>query len=310
MTYTGPTPTIDTADVTNTRTSAFGVHSYDTPVTPTQARRDFFPWEVETTPLLNGRTFDEVADYKATIRNDDNSVLGVVGKGYGVITNDEFVELAEATGLMVRSAGTAYGGGRVWMQLDIGGDDFLPGVEPHQKYVWFASSHDGSGSLVVRPTMVRVACMNQWFSLRRNHKVGGEITLRHTRFVSDRIAAARSAITMAYDNFAAMEADIERMLGSHELTLGRMVDEIFGERPTEEGRKRTTWDNRFEAISTIYHSDTCDAIRDTDYGLVMAVNEWELNRSVKPGQEEKVQRRVMNGLTYTERASELVLARV
>lgn len=296
-------------ETTTRRTAAFNTNRIagweaGATYTPAQARTLAFDWDVASSPIIAGNNFEAIETHKVNYRTDTGAPVGVVGSTYGVVTNDTFVDFAEATGLMAHSAGVRNGGSQVWMQLEVPGGEVLPGVDPHARYVWMCNSHDGSGSMIVRPTMTRISCMNQWQALRKNHRMGGEVTLRHTSKVEDRVAAARVVIAQAFDRLAHMESDIRRLIESDTTRLVSLVEATFGRREGLEGRKLTNWNNRYDEIGSIYTSETCEQIVGSDYGRLMAINEWELNR----GANADPAGRVINGLGYTEKAAELLLA--
>ena len=281
-------------------------------MTPAQARRQAFDWDVKQSVMINSRTLAPIEGFMENYRSDTGQTLGVVKSSYGNITNDTMICFAEDTGLLVQSAGVIDDGRRVWMQLATG-DEFLPGIDPHAKYVWIANSHTGGSSFIVRSTMVRKFCDNQWFSLRKNNRLGGEVTLRHTSNVSARIEGAREIVRAAFDRFGPMEDDIKTLI-RHHVTAGeahKIIQAAIGVKPEGEDsdRKAANWDNRFEAIVDAYQSETCANIHGTAYGAVMSVNEWELKRPGR-GNGETEARRVMSGLGHTAKAANLALAMV
>ena len=286
----------------------------DTPVTPTQARNLFFPWEVERRGLYTS-DLDTVASHVAHIRNDTEDVIGVVGANSATLTNETFCDILEGTGLRVSAGGVDNNGGSLWMLLEMGRNDELFATDPHLRFLLARTSHDGSGALVTRPLTERLFCKNQFSSLRKAKGIPGEVTLRHTRHANNRVADAKKAIAKAYDAHAAMDRDILRMLDTNRYSLGGLITETFGARPTatvsDEGkvndRKGINWDKRFEEIAAVFASDTCANIADSDYGKVMAINEWEINRDTKPGSATSA-RRVIAGLKATAKATNLVLA--
>lgn len=224
-------------------------------------------------------------------------------------------ELAQATGLNVSTAGALGIGERVWMLLEAGERSF--GDDEHKRYIWIASSHDASASLTARPTNVRVVCQNTWqMALRSSGKA--EVRIRHSRNAKSYVAEAKRVLAQADQQFDQMDREIEWLLrgDSHggERGLEKMVSQVFGNRPSEieddaSKRQITNWDNRFEQIQTIYRSETVENIKGTNFGSVMAINEWELKRPGRGSNAHEAEaRRVLSGLSYTAKAAELAMA--
>lgn len=103
-----------------------------------------------------------VPGYKANLRSTDKQVLGVVTNRYKIVQNQEafaFTDALLGEGVQYETAGSLQGGRRTWIlaklpqRYIISGDEITP-------YLVFMNSHDGSGSIKVAMTPVRVVCMN------------------------------------------------------------------------------------------------------------------------------------------------------
>jgi len=284
----------------------------DHALTPQEARKLAFDWEPEPVTLINGQTFEPVTSHKAIVRSDNQQQLGIVGETYGILGNDVITELAQATGLNVSTAGALGVGERVWMLLEAEQDTKSFGGDEHHRYIWICTSHDGSGSLTARPTNVRVVCQNTWqLALSRSGRK--EVNIRHTSNAMNYVAEAKRVLAKSTESFDAMDAEITRLLMGRDhgdvSGLMKVVVHTFGERPTEEGRAQTTWDNRFDSMLEIYRSETIENIRGTDFGSVMTINEWELRAPGRGDRKHEAEaRRILSGLKYTAKATELVTA--
>ena len=94
----------------------------------------------------------------ATVRQDNDEVLGVVGERYRIVQNHEafaFVDQLLGSSIHFETAGSLHGGRRVWVlatlpdHVEVGGDDVRP-------YVLLMNSHDGSTAVVAATTPIRV----------------------------------------------------------------------------------------------------------------------------------------------------------
>lgn len=93
----------------------------------------------------------EVPDFYATVRNDNNAVLGVAGKDYQIVQNVDAFSFFDAIigggGIHYETAGALGKGGRVFITakqpgyIRVGREDLI------EQYVFVATSHNGTGSI-------------------------------------------------------------------------------------------------------------------------------------------------------------------
>ena len=103
-----------------------------------------------------------IEGFYATVREDTQETLGIVGERYRVVQNHEafsFIDQLLGSAFHFETAGSLHGGRRVWVMatlpehVQVGGDAVRP-------YVLLMNSHDGSTALVAATTPVRVVCQN------------------------------------------------------------------------------------------------------------------------------------------------------
>ena len=117
-------------------------------------------WTVDQRPIFDAFG-KEIANYKANTRSSDNSVLGIVTEKYKVVQNAEAFEFTDSLieeGVTYETAGSLRNGKTIWLlakmpQQKILDDEFDP-------YICFTNSHDGTGSIKVCMTPIRVVCNN------------------------------------------------------------------------------------------------------------------------------------------------------
>ena len=103
-----------------------------------------------------------IPDYCANVRDIDDKVLGVVGRRYKIVQNEEafnFTDGLIGDGVTYETAGSLQGGKKVWILARLPDRYFING-EKVDPYVVFMNTHDGSGSIKVSVTPVRVVCQN------------------------------------------------------------------------------------------------------------------------------------------------------
>ncbi len=139
------------------------------------------------------------------VRMDTGDSLGTVGNRYTPIQNSQGFEFLDGVlqsfGAKYETAGSLYGGAKVWILAHLPGQDFVVNGGDEQKaYVLFENCHDGSGSGNVFPTSERVVCANTLRMASKDKDKG--MSIRHTGSVKDKIKAAQKALGIAVEEFA------------------------------------------------------------------------------------------------------------
>ncbi len=159
-------------------------------------------WEVTKEPapgarIVNGKrgTHDRYLIMRNPVGKEQGAVaLGMVRSGYEPLQNAEafkfFEPFIDGNYAQFHTAGALGNGERVWVmirlkdQLVIGKGDVI------DRYLLLSNSHDGSGSVSIRFTPIRVVCQN---TLNFAMKGGsGAISVRHTRNITRHLATAQA----------------------------------------------------------------------------------------------------------------------
>lgn len=118
-------------------------------------------WNVIQKPIMTA-SGNLIPGYKANIRDSDNRVLGVVTDRYRVVQNSEafaFTDALLGEGVKYETAGSLQDGKKIWILAKLP-DKYIIEGEQIDPYLVFSSSHDGSGSIKVAMTPIRVVCQN------------------------------------------------------------------------------------------------------------------------------------------------------
>jgi len=136
-----------------------------------------------------------VPGFFATVRNDTDQVLGVVGNDYEVVQNADAFSFFDAIdnngdGILYETAGALGNGERVFIAAKLP-DYIRVGVKDRiEQYLFLSTSHDGLGSITAAFTPIRIVCNNTLNAAMNNHS--GAIKIRHTASAAGRLKQAHT----------------------------------------------------------------------------------------------------------------------
>ena len=167
-------------------------------------------WDVVQKPIYTD-DWRKVSGYYANVRDSDGAVLGVVSKRYRIVQNREafaFTDGLVGRGVRYETAGALRGGRKVWMLAKLpkpyrlSEDRVIP-------YIVFANSHDGSGSIKVAMTPVRVVCNN---TLNLAISSAPRIwCAAHTGDMDGKLEDAQKTLFMAEDYMNELSKEMDRL---------------------------------------------------------------------------------------------------
>lgn len=198
-----------------------------TPVGPDATPREAFaaagadfkveprPLAFNLTPESNDATWRPVSSHKAIVRTDTNYTLGVVGTGYTPVQNEALIQLFEylREDATIDNIVLLHGGRRVFASATIGIEgEVIPG-DKILRYLHAFNSHDGSTSLGVSFSDMRLVCSNQLRYLfgrgsRKAKAEGHGLVMRHTQKVTEFAARLPHLINLENRSF---QQDIETL---------------------------------------------------------------------------------------------------
>lgn len=194
-----------------------GTELADAPTSADAIRLAGLDWraDLEVMETLSGAA---VPNSRAVVRSDTREVLGVVGRRYSPVQNAEAFDFLDSLvgtrELAYETAGALGRGERVWMLARLPGDLVVKGTSDGlTKYLLLSNSHDGSGSVRVFFTAVRVVCNNTLCDAHSLARRRG-VSIRHTGDVADKIYAARRILGLASRHYESLGRKIDRMASS------------------------------------------------------------------------------------------------
>lgn len=181
--------------------------------------------------LKSIKTTDDVPvpSRRAVVRSDSGDVLGVVGNSYVPVQNYQafgFLDAIVADGsLRYHTAGALGKGERVWMLAKLPDDIRVKGSDDiTEKYLLLSNSHDGSSSLRVHFTPIRVVCSNTLAIAARSGQ-GQGVSIIHKGDLATKVRQAQTVLGLAtrfYDN---VQEQIDRL--ARHYPSQRQLEEYF-----------------------------------------------------------------------------------
>jgi len=234
-----------------------------------------------------------VENKKAVIKTTpmgETSAIGVVGNRYKVFQNAEIFgaldNLIDSSGMRYAAAGEYDGGGKVWMLMETPMEMTIAN-DPHAAFLLAKTSHDGSSSVIIRPIIERLFCMNQ---INKIYKGKNKYTyqLSHTTNAKLSISEISNIIQLSYDmanDYTQLADMLLAKEASHEhaknyfkrvFPLPTKIEEVrYDLLSTGEKKQYTRAIQARETAFNIYAaSPTQENIRNTQFGMWQAVIEW------------------------------------
>lgn len=167
-------------------------------------------WNVIQRSILTD-TLMEIPGFKANIRDTDNQVLGVVTNRYKIVQNHEafaFTDDLLGEGVRYETAGSLQNGRKVWLLAKLP-ENYIISGDRISPYLVFSNSHDGSGSIKVAMTPIRVVCQNT-LNLALNNAKRIWTTI-HTGDIKSKLDEAKKTLLLAEYYMDKLGAEVDRL---------------------------------------------------------------------------------------------------
>ena len=255
-----------------------------------------------------------IEGFKANVRDSDESVLGIVTDRYKVVQNSEafaFTDALLGEGIRYETAGSLQGGRRTWMlarlphQYIISGDEITP-------YLVFMNSHDGTGSIKVAMTPIRVVCQNTLNMALAKAKRSW--SCNHTGDIDDKLAEARDTLFYANKYMAELGREIDKMqqFKISDKKVYEFLDELF---PISDGatyqQKKNILKMKEDAKIRYFDAPDLQHVGHNAYRFVNAISDFATH--AKPLRErsnykESLFARTVDGNPLIDRAYQMAMA--
>ena len=292
-------------------------------------------WLVLQTPEIGAAVGGHILQtdkWQLNVRDDTGDILGCVSSGYQPIQNHDLAKFASDLSMdsvvKVESAGSLFGGKKVWFLLKTDTFNVGPADDPVTPYILLANGHDGTLSFTGMTTSVRVVCNNtlSW-AMTGSGKV---FNYKHTENIRTRLPDARkkmqAALVGRQDFEDACKHLRTRTLNQQQVqeffldVYAKVVDPIV--KTTAEERmgnnpfntNSTDTDRRYDnALSNIY--DMCNTFDleekvagNTYWNAFNATSRWLQNRTRKGGDVHRVNKVMGAAADNTSKAFKMALA--
>jgi len=272
-------------------------------------------WTVIQRSILTDTLMD-IPGFKANIRDVDNQVLGVVSNRYKIVQNHEafaFTDDLLGEGVRYETAGSLQNGRKVWLlaklpeKYIISGDHISP-------YLVFSNSHDGSGSIKVAMTPIRVVCQNT-LNLALNNAKRIWTTI-HTGDIKSKLDEAKKTLLLAEYYMDKLGTEVDR-LSRIKIPDHRIMEYIELLIPMPDNASKTQEKNvellRSDMKLRYFEAPDLEHVGKNGYRFINAVSDFATH--AKPLREtssfkEYLFMRTMEGNPLIDKAYELVLASV
>ncbi len=268
-------------------------------------------WQVLQKPIMT-TDGQMVKGFRANVRDRDSRVLGVVTDRYKVVQNGDafaFTDDLLGEGVTYETAGSLQDGRKTWLlaklpqRYIISGDEIAP-------YLVFMNAHDGSGSIKVAMTPVRVVCMNTLNLALATAKRCWSTA--HTGDIRAKIEDARDTLLFAETYMGELGKAVERLrqIRLSDRQVMAYIDQLFPlyEDPTPVQKKNLL---RMKEDVRIRYADAPDLqhVGKNGYRFVNAVSDFATH--AKPLRESATHReslfaRTVEGNALIDRAYKLL----
>lgn len=261
-------------------------------------------WTVGIEPVYQTKRDGSVIQVDSkyfTVREDTETVLGVVGKQYAPFQNAEAFEFANELlgfGVEFDAAGSWDDSKKIFLTAKLPEGIDVAGEDKHDLYLLFRSTHDGSGAISAVVTPVRLSCTNM-LSMALKGAVS-KWSCRHTRTASDRVAEAGRTLRIV-DQYKAQFSEVAEQLLAVEMNLAEF--ENFVKEVTAAERLQKGMVNTWKESPTV--------TRGNGWGALNAVSEYYEHLRGGRGNAETRFDSLVDGQASTarNRAAQLLLTR-
>lgn len=272
-------------------------------------------WEAHLEPLYR-KTGEQAEGVKLVTRSDNDAQLGSVGDVYTPLQNKDAFRFFDAVvgekAAMYHTAGCLGQGEIVWLLAKLPGYIRVIGDDVSEKYLLLTNSHDGTSSVRVLFTPIRVVCQNTL-----NIAIAGAnktAKIKHSAQIGNKLDYVRDTIGLVSAQFSLFEEVAKQMTMKQVtnealkafITSSGLVPVVkYGEDPS------TRASNIMEEVSALFEKGLgaeMKGVKGTAWGAFNAVVEYVDYKRATKGDNRAKSLLMGSGATVKQKAWDAALA--
>jgi len=232
--------------------------------------------------------YNEIANNFAISRSDNNAILGIVGKQYQPINNEEAFQffdgvLGEGQG-QIETCGALGIGEKVFMMAKMPEIAEIVPNDKIERYLLVHTSHDGKSATEVLFTNVRVVCSNTLNMAIRNSK--SSMKIKHTKNWEEKMHEAQKVLIESHKHWEKVQETCKLLAETSvsRVEVGMYIDSLF---PVKENSKNKVTENIKEKVNELIETGIgtdIKGVKGSAWGLYNAVTEYiDHHKTTKKG---------------------------
>lgn len=272
-------------------------------------------WGVIKEPLVASLSTGELKSVRrkfTTRRDDNNTVIGIVGKNFRAVPNPEAMGIMDALALEASAKFEAVGsigeGERVWMLAKLPNEVRIKeSQDVIDQYLLMSNAHDGSKSLVMgfspfrRYSNVIMNPCVRWGDRYLNDK----LSIRHTKKFDEHIKEAKRVLKIQDEYFASL-GEMFNQIADISITKDRLLEVLDKVLPVPiDGTNKGKAEGAREKLNELYTSENqANTFPNTGWSLFCAFSNYaDHHKSFKSRKDEDGSKEQIRFLSIMEGAS-------
>jgi phage/plasmid-like protein (TIGR03299 family) len=270
-------------------------------------------WTVAQTPIFTTNNWAQpIPGFVANVRSDTKEVLGIVSDRYRVAQNQDVFAFADdligtnQVKCTYETAGSLWNGRRVFMLVNMPESRIVG--DTYQPYLCLSNAHDGSSSLQIFLTGIRVVCNNTLTAALDSAK--RKISIRHLSYMDQRKDEALRTMGAASKYFHDLETFASELAGK-KVNIERVLEKLYPASKEMSKRQLNSNTEVKELIKTIFkQKDDLQNFKGTAWGAYNAIADYRSNAEPKrrtPTYADSKMAMFLDGDDVMKQAQEIIL---
>lgn len=225
--------------------------------------------------------FEPVKDQFAVVRKDTNDTFAVVGRVYRPLQNKEafsfFDSIVGTKEAMYHTAGALFKGQKIWLLAKLPGTIEVAKDDTVEKYLLLYNTHDGTSTVQIMFTPIRVVCYNTLSSALGEAGDSKRVKLRHTINIASNLDGVRDQLGIANSYYKVFEEMSKHLVSKNvtQSTVDALLESLNLGKVKADESTRTA--NIRDQIINLYENgkgNSLPGVRGTAWALWNGVTEF------------------------------------